>query len=206
MEARRQNPSLRLDTKEFPPRIVQAYEAALREAGLPLAAPPPPATAEKKGGGSKTLWVVLGAAAVAGGAAIALGGGGSEPTPAATIPQVAGRWVGAGGSDGEIFTAGGCNQQNSVQLDLTQSGGTISGSGDFVVLLASCSPGAVGATVRYQVTGTIDTQGNITFRFPNGPYANELWSGNLNGAGTRMQGTLSGIPNLSSGTWAVNKQ
>lgn len=212
VEARRQDPSLRLDAKEFPPRIVQAYEAALREAGLsvPPPPPPPPTTAEKKGGGGKALWVVLGAGAAAGGAAIALGGGGSEPpsqtTPPATIPQVAGRWVGAGGSDGQIFTAGGCNQQNSVRLDLTQSGGTFSGSGDFVVLQASCSPGAIGATARHQVAGTVDNQGNITLRFPSGPYPNELWTGSLNGAGTRMQGTVTGIPNIGSGTWAVTRQ
>jgi hypothetical protein len=193
VEARRQDPSLRLDAKEFPPRIVQAYEAALREAGLSVPAPPPaPATAEKKGGGGgKALWVVLGAGAAAGGAAIA---------------QVAGRWVGDGSSDGQIFTAGGCNQQNSVVLQLTQSGGTFSGNGDFRVLRASCSPENVGATVRHEVAGTIDNQGNVTIRFPSGPYPNELWSGSVNGAGTRMQGTITGIPNIGSGTWAVNKQ
>jgi hypothetical protein len=210
VEARRQDPSLRLDAKEFPPRIVQAYEAALREAGLSVPPPPPaPATAEKKGGGSKALWVVLGAGAAAGGAAIALGGGGSDPSAQPTpppIPQVAGRWVGDGSSDGQIFTAGGCNQQNSVVLQLTQSGGTFSGNGDFRVLRASCSPENVGATVRHEVAGTIDNQGNVTIRFPSGPYPNELWSGSVNGAGTRMQGTITGIPNIGSGTWAVNKQ
>jgi hypothetical protein len=210
VEARRQDPSLRLDAKEFPPRIVQAYEAALREAGLSVPPPPPaPATAEKKGGGSKALWVVLGAGAAAGGAAIALGGGGSDPSAQPTpppIPQVAGRWVGDGGSDGQIFTAGGCNQQNSVDLQLTQSGGTLSGNADFRVLRASCSPENVGVTVRHQVAGTIDNQGNVTIRFPSGPYPNELWSGSVNGAGTRMQGTVTGIPNIGSGTWAVNKQ
>lgn len=208
VEARRQDPSLRLATTEFPPRIVQAYETAVREAGLSLAPPPAaPKTAEAKGGGGKALWIVLGAGAAAGGAALALGGGSSDATtlPAGPV-QVAGRWTGEGGNDGQIFTAGNCNQQNSVRFDITQSNGILSGTADFEVLRASCSPAAVGNRVRYQLAGTVDNQGSVTIRFPGGPFANEVWTGSVNGARTRMQGTVSGIPDIASGTWAVNKQ
>ena len=205
LEARRQHPPLRLDAKEFPPRIVQAYETALREAGLSVPGPapsaPPPA-AEKKGG-SKALWVVLGGAAVAGGAALALGGG-DDPPPSTVPPpvNVAGRWVGDG-ANGELLVSGDCSIQNSVVLNITQSGGAVTGTADFVVLRAPCSPTTVGNAETLQLSGTIDAQGQISFRFLNGRIPTEVWSGTVDGNRTRMSGDVTGIPGISSGRWAV---
>ena len=105
LKARAKDPHLRLNTDEFPPRIVQAYDQALASAGLTsagsaptTAATVPAAEPQKKGGGSKTLWVIAGLGAVGAGVAVAAGGGGGDPPPAATPtpqpPDISGRWVG----------------------------------------------------------------------------------------------------------------
>jgi len=114
VEAIRIDPTLKLSSEEYPPRIVRAFEEARRSAppapapvsAAPPTAPPstPPATpsaprsskaeppAAKKGG-SKLPLVLLGLGAVGGGVALAAGGGGggsstssSTPTPPVTTP------------------------------------------------------------------------------------------------------------------------
>ena len=76
-----------LSLERFPPKVIDALEAAREEVGkgrapaasAPPAAtgPPAPSSARKKGGG-KTLLIVGGVALAGGGAALALGGGGGD--------------------------------------------------------------------------------------------------------------------------------
>lgn len=106
IEAIRIDPSLKLGSEEYPPRIVRAFEEARRSAppapatappgtipspttAAPPTAPPatPPATrpspaepAVAKKGGSKLPLVLLGLGAVGGGVALAAGGGGGGST------------------------------------------------------------------------------------------------------------------------------
>jgi hypothetical protein len=105
--------SLSVTSREFPPRVLELFEAVRQERAAP-AGPAPAATKtapavasaaapgaaapaavttppSNKGGGSKALWIGLGAAAVGGGVALAIAGGGggdSSPAPAApsTVP------------------------------------------------------------------------------------------------------------------------
>lgn len=71
---------LTLSPEKFPPKVIDALEAAREE----LARNPPPAAGsaqaspKKKGGSGKTLLILGGVAAAGGGAALALGGGGSS--------------------------------------------------------------------------------------------------------------------------------
>jgi hypothetical protein len=109
LEALKADTEMKLDEGEFPPRILEFFEAAREEAvaegvveptpttpepapsaAAPVATAPEP---EKKGGGSKTLLLIGGGAAAAAGIALAAGGGGSgggtpaaQPTP--PPPQV----------------------------------------------------------------------------------------------------------------------
>jgi hypothetical protein len=119
LEALKVQPSLRLDPKEFPPKIVQVFEqvragqaaaaaAAPAPAPSPSASPAPAPPVEKtapattaaaspppKKGGSKGLLILLGVGGAVGiGAAVAGGGGGggsSTPAtqPPATLPPTA---------------------------------------------------------------------------------------------------------------------
>lgn len=114
LEAIRIDPTLKLSSEEYPPRIVRAFEEARRSAppapataappatGVPPTAPSatPPATpsgtrpvpaepAKVKKGGSKLPLVLLGLGAVGGGVALAAGGGGSgssTPSSQGTTP------------------------------------------------------------------------------------------------------------------------
>jgi hypothetical protein len=110
-EAWRNNKDLKLDPKKFPPRVMQLYEEAKREAKeaedrskaesrtkpVPTPSPQPPAktgataTSGEKKGGSKAPLVILGVvgagAAVA--AAAAAGGGSKTATPAPTVTPAA---------------------------------------------------------------------------------------------------------------------
>src|SRR5262245_34147831 len=84
VQARRLDPSLKLDAAEFPPKVIQAYDQALKEAGQPVAsstAPKTASTAKPPKGKSKTVPILLGVGAAAGIAvAVAAGGGGGGPT------------------------------------------------------------------------------------------------------------------------------
>jgi hypothetical protein len=102
-EAWLNNKGLKLDSKKFPPRVIQAFEEAKSEAvSAPRAAAAPsgspsagePVAPAKKGGGKGLL--IIGGVALVGGAVAVAGGGGSggsspNPTPAPTVapgPQV----------------------------------------------------------------------------------------------------------------------
>ena len=85
-EAVAQIKTLSLSADKFPPKVIDAFEAAkaeeMKEASAskpapPAGAPVPSATPEKKKGGSKAIFVV-GGLAVAGGAVALAGGGGSS--------------------------------------------------------------------------------------------------------------------------------
>jgi hypothetical protein len=89
MEAWKAEPGMELSPREFPPRILEFFEEARREAGV--SAPPAPATPapaprpvatpepEEKKGGSKTVPILIGVAVLGGvGAALAMGGGGDD--------------------------------------------------------------------------------------------------------------------------------
>jgi len=112
LEALKVEPGLKLDAKEFPPKVVQFFDQVKAQAPAAEAAPPTPAPPhapdkaaapvatttttpsaappEKKGGGSKALLIVLGVGAAAGIAAVAAGGGGGGSSttqpPATTVP------------------------------------------------------------------------------------------------------------------------
>jgi len=78
LEALKTDGSLDVSTREFPPRIVQFFEQARKEAQPVPVAPPTPApaaSAPAKKGGAKLPLILLGVAA-AGGVAVAAGGGG----------------------------------------------------------------------------------------------------------------------------------
>jgi tetratricopeptide (TPR) repeat protein len=97
---------LTLNPEDFPPKVIDAFEAARAEAmkapaatetsagpAPTSAAAPAPAPVAKKGGKSKTLWIVGGVgAAAAVGVAVAAGGGGgggeTNATPEPASPQV----------------------------------------------------------------------------------------------------------------------
>lgn len=86
-EAWRNKLEIDLDPKKFPPRVIQAYEEAKREASREQGQV---STAKAKGGGnSKALLIVGGLAAVGGGVALA---GGSSPS-STSAPPVAGPQV-----------------------------------------------------------------------------------------------------------------
>jgi hypothetical protein len=89
MEAWKAEPDMELSPREFPPRILEFFEEARREAGVtarpapratPAPAPRPVATPEpEKKGGSKTVPILIGVAVLGGvGAALAMGGGGDD--------------------------------------------------------------------------------------------------------------------------------
>jgi hypothetical protein len=111
LEALKADTEIQLDRAEFPPKILEFFESARKEAvaegvvaPVPAAPAPPPAAAtpaepapvaeaaapvaapEKKGGGSKTLLLVGGGAAAAAGIALAAGGGGGGGGTAAPTP------------------------------------------------------------------------------------------------------------------------
>jgi tetratricopeptide (TPR) repeat protein len=86
---------LTLDAEQFPPKIIDLFEAAREEArgeaaAEPAAAPTaPPVVAGSEsegGGGSKALLIVGGLAAAGGAAALAAGGGGSGGGATTTTP------------------------------------------------------------------------------------------------------------------------
>ena len=92
-EALAQAKDLSLSPDNFPPKVINLFEAAKEEMAkeaTPSPSPPPTtAPPEKKGGGGgKTALLILGGAAVVGGgvALAAGGGGGSSSTPATTAP------------------------------------------------------------------------------------------------------------------------
>ena len=99
LEAWKTDRDMSLSPREFPPRILEFFQKAREEAGLPSppptrASPAPRPTAvvspEPKKGGSKTVPIVIGAVVLAGvGVAVAAGGGGgNNPTPNPTpAPQ-----------------------------------------------------------------------------------------------------------------------
>lgn len=91
-EAVAQIKTLSLSADKFPPKVIDAFEAAkaeeMKEASASKPAPPagaalPSATPEKKKGGSKAIFVV-GGLAVAGGAVALAGGGGSSNSSSST--------------------------------------------------------------------------------------------------------------------------
>lgn len=75
------DPSLRLGTEEFPPKVIRLFGEARAQAGLPEAAQAPKAAAPQKGapatsqggGGGKKILLGVGALAVVGGALVATG-------------------------------------------------------------------------------------------------------------------------------------
>ena len=87
LEAWKADQNMELSPREFPPRILEFFEEARREAGVgtapaarpsprPVAASPSP---EPKKGGSKTVPLIIGGAVLAGaGVALAAGGGGDD--------------------------------------------------------------------------------------------------------------------------------
>jgi len=88
MEAWKADQNMELSPREFPPRILEFFEQARKEAGVttttapqstpsprPVAVSPSP---EPKKGGSKTLLVVGGILLVGAGVAVAAGGGGDD--------------------------------------------------------------------------------------------------------------------------------
>lgn len=94
-EALAQEPDLKLNTDQFPPKVIEKFEEARAEiraetrvekpGPAPSAAASPRASPPPKKGGSKTPLILIGAGvAVAGGVAVAAGGGGSSATPPTT--------------------------------------------------------------------------------------------------------------------------
>ncbi len=86
-----------LDPDQFPPKVIDLFEAARREAlaAAPAPSAPPPAPAATRpatsggGGGGKTLLIVGGLVLAGGGAALALGGdGGTQQRPPLTFMGV----------------------------------------------------------------------------------------------------------------------
>ncbi len=79
-------PDLTLNPADYPPKVIELFDAARQDMGAsssrPAAAPPP-----KKRGGSKLPWI-LGGVAVAGGAGIAVAAGGGNTEPPAATPTV----------------------------------------------------------------------------------------------------------------------
>jgi len=136
LEALKADTEMELDEGEFPPRILEFFEAAREEAaaqgvaepstvapvtGSPAAEPAEPepvaegstpASEPEKKGGSKTLLLIGGGAAVAAGIALAAGGGGGDGGSAAPTapPQPVEEWV-------EVFS----NQVPQPIPDLNQA-------------------------------------------------------------------------------------
>jgi hypothetical protein len=88
-EAVQQIKNISLSPDRFPPKVIDALEAAREEVRQSSAATTPPtkATPVKKHGGSKTILIVGGVAAVGGGVALAAGGGGSNVPPTPVDPR-----------------------------------------------------------------------------------------------------------------------
>ena len=88
LEAWKADQNMELSPREFPPRILEFFDEARKEAGVaptaaPQSAPSPRPVAvepspEPKKGGSKTLLIVGGLALVGAGVALAAGGGGDD--------------------------------------------------------------------------------------------------------------------------------
>ena len=102
LEAWKAEPNMELSPREFPPRILEFFEEARREAGVtapaPRATPAPAATPrpraaaspepEEKKGGSKTVPILIGVAVLGGvGAALAMSGGGDDDDDPDPIPN-----------------------------------------------------------------------------------------------------------------------
>jgi len=146
LEALKVEPGLKLDAKEFPPKVVQFFDQVKAQAPAPAAAAaaptpaparapdkaaappattttPPVAAPEKKGGGSKVLFIVLGVGAAAGIAAVAAGGGGGGSSttqpPATTVPPATAADLSATTSSPQSNVSINCTNSLHVTVTLT---------------------------------------------------------------------------------------
>jgi hypothetical protein len=118
-EALRLREGLRLSAAEFPPKIIELFEAArAEELERPATGRQAAETAEKKGGGRKWLFIGGGLAAAGGAAAFAAGGGESGPS----TPPVLDPTVSIGSSISETALA------NVTEVDLTATARYLSGA------------------------------------------------------------------------------
>jgi hypothetical protein len=184
-----------------------ALPAGFSSAGLTV--PPGAATAggaagATSGGISKTTIVLgtLGAAAVAGGVAVALANGGEESS-------LSGHWVGTA-PDGLIDRGTtGCYAEADLDLNLTQSGGSLTGTLSYRVRISpggrDCLPVGTQSTPT-PLSGTV--AGNaVQFRIN----TEEGTTASFNGTSTssRIEGTWKNDVAQSgygSGSWSVNRR
>ncbi|HET7291434.1 MAG TPA: hypothetical protein VFM88_03320 [Vicinamibacteria bacterium] len=93
-EAVAQIKDLTLSPDKFPPKVINAFEAAKAEAGqaqTAAAAPPTAPPAEKKKGGGGKAILIIGGVAAAAGVAVAAGGGSSSSGPTTTTTTLPAR-------------------------------------------------------------------------------------------------------------------
>lgn len=123
---------------------------------------------------------------------------GSTPSPT----SVTGRWVGKT-PDGLVIEPGpgACTLETDLQLDLTSSGTTVTGTATLVErkVAAGCSSGAETSTLT---NGTVGS-GTISFSLPAGPGRTLDFSGTF--TNTRMTGRMVTFGSRR-GSFAVNRQ
>jgi len=151
-DAIRQFRDISLNPEQYPPAIINLFEAAREEAGV--AAPAAAATAaapEEKQGGSKMPLILLGVGgAAAAGVAVAAGGSSTEETTPPEPPSLTGRWVGTL-TDPPVD----CQQQSEIVMNLVQSGQSVTGEITITVIrdLLAATSGATCPPIGFSVAG-----------------------------------------------------
>jgi hypothetical protein len=118
----------------------------------------------------------------------------------ATPGSVTGRWVGlVANGDGTSLTSTRCGvEKGDWQLDLTQTGSTVTGTLTQTVVVSGCLP--VGQVVVVPLTGTAGS-GTFSFTIQANPSGTASRTASATFTATRMTGSTD-----FAGTFAVNRQ
>ena len=124
-----------------------------------------------------------------------------------TGPVRTGQWLGVA-PDGIVAPTAACEGEFDLQLDLTQTGSALAGTGMLRVRASTGGSGCarVGDIISSPLTGTVGADGSIAIRIPIPGQGFADFSGTSTAA--RMSGgitfSVNGPP--YNGTWAVNRQ
>ena len=126
---------------------------------------------------------------------------------AVPFPVLTGRWLGAF-PDGIFLPDAVCEREFDLQLDLTQSGSALTGTGTLRVRVSTggSSCAHVGDVGSNALTGTVGTDGSIAIRFSPVPGVTADLTGTVLGNHMRGAITFRIRSETNVGTWTLNRQ